>query len=903
MKRAKPLIEVLESRVLLSVSVTQYQNNNIDAGVNQQESILISTTLSTDTFGKQYTVAVDGPVYAEPLTDPGVSITAGANTTAGSAGTHNVVFVATANDSIYAIETTSGAILWQRSFLGLGTGTKAGSDVNNTLGATAITTVPASDSGGTLISPEIGITGTPVIDTTHNCLYVIVETKETINGVANWVQRLHAISLSTGLDVTAPYLISDTPTSGAINTNIYVYGTGNGSVTDPYNNTGRQVVQFNALRELNQGALTLQNGVIYATWTSNANVSPYHGWLVAWNTYSLSTSGFALQGVFNVTPNGGGGGISLGGGQPAFLNSSSFFFSTNFGTGATGDYGPTGFPLDGNYDNSVVELVLDGSTSAKSQGLNGWGFSVYNFFTPYNRSTLDQSESSIGDGGVALIPFINSYPTDEALAVAGDGGKVYLVNPGSLGKFDSSNDNVLNSVPNGQGNNTPPNILGSGGSTSTPVYYDGQLLWVTGSGGPANAFTINIEGAMTASSTTPESSLGSETGSPFVTSNNGQDPVLWLIDRNTNTLRAFDATDLANELWNSGQEAGGVDSLDSTVPFSVPTVANGQVFVGTQDELAVFGELKTSVVTSVSDADIKGYSYDRNALGSDNTIQVVIAGGPTAQTITANLSTPDLGEAIGNHGFDYAVPELSLGTHSVSIYSITPGNVKTLIETTTVTSQNPLFDEHYYLMEYPNVAAAVADGQFATGYDHYIKYGQYEGYNPNPYWNESWYLKQNPDVAAAVRAGKVSSGFMQYYLYGQYEGRGGLLYYDNTYYLDNNPDVGAAISAGSVTSGFEHFVLFGQYDGRSPILYYDNSLYIADNQDIVPFITGQPFTSAYEQYILYGQYEGRIASDLYDEQTYLTDNPDVAAAVMDGEFPDGFQHWLEYGQYEGRTAV
>jgi hypothetical protein len=122
MKRAKPFIEVLESRVLLSISVTQYQNNNVDPGVNQQESELTSTTLSTDRFGKQYTVAVDGAVYAEPLTDPSVTIAAGANTTAGSAGTHDVVYVATANDSIYAIDSSSGMILWQRSFIGLGTG-------------------------------------------------------------------------------------------------------------------------------------------------------------------------------------------------------------------------------------------------------------------------------------------------------------------------------------------------------------------------------------------------------------------------------------------------------------------------------------------------------------------------------------------------------------------------------------------------------------------------------------------------------------------------------------------------------------------------------------------------------------------------------------------------------------
>lgn len=898
-------IEALESRVLLSVNITSYDNENATTGVNEQETTLSPSSVNTDVFGKQYTVGVDGAVYAEPLVDTGVSIIAGVNTAAGAAGTHDVVFVATENDSIYAIDTASGAVLWKRSFLGLGSGNVAGMDVNNTLGASSITAIPAGDTGSTEISPVIGITGTPVIDTANNRLYVVVATKETIGGVANWVQRLHAINLSNGTDVGLPYLISATPASGAITTSIYTYGTGDGSVRDPYNGTGRQVVQFNALRELQQGALSLENGVIYAEWTSNGGEAPYHGWLVAWNIYSLSTSGFTLQGVFNVTPNGGGGGISEGGGEPAFLNASTFFFDTGYGTGAGTAYNSNGFPLDGNYDNSLVELVLDGTTTPTSQGLNGWGFSVYDFFTPYNRAALDEAQTDFGSGAVELIPFDESFPTGDALVAGGEDGKVYLINPAILGKFDPDNDNVLDSVPNGSGNNTPPVVLGTAGSYSTPVYYDGNLIWVTGQNGTEYAFQIGLTGSFTVTSTAPESDLGSIPGSPFISSDNGVGGIVWQIDRNAGVLRAYDATNLSDELWNSAQEAGGVDALDSTVQYAVPTVANGQVFVGTQDDLTVYGELKTSAVTSVSAADIKGYSYDRNDLASTNSVEIVIDGGPTPQTIMADLSSPELSGVLGmsSHDFDYTVPVLSVGTHLVSVYSITASNVKTLIASVTVTSQNSLFDEHYYLTEYPNVAAAVADGEFATGYDHYIEYGQYEGYSPSPYWDEAWYLQENPDVAAAVKAGTVSSGFMQYYLYGQYEGRGGLLYYNNVYYLDNNPDVAAAISASAVTSGFEHFVLYGQYDGRSPMAYYQNSLYIADNQDIVPYVTGETFTSAFEQYVLYGQYEDRIASDNYNEQIYLADNADVAAAVLAGEFPDGLQHWLEYGQYEGRTAV
>ena len=301
---------------------------------------------------------------------------------------------------------------------------------------------------------------------------------------------------------------------------------------------------------------------------------------------------------------------------------------------------------------------------------------------------------------------------------------------------------------------------------------------------------------------------------------------------------------------------------------------------------------------------ISGWAYDPSHSTSAITIQIVISGGPAAQTISADLSRPDLLTALGsiNHGFTYTTPMLSTGNHTAGIYAVEINGSKVLLATETLTSQNSLFDEHYYLETNPDVAAAVADGAFATGYDHYLEYGQYEGRSPSPYWNEAWYLQENPDVAAAVRTGEVSSGFMHYYLYGQYENRPGLLYFNTAYYLQNNADVAAAVTAGSITSAYEHFVLYGQHEGRSPMLYFSSSLYDADNPDILPYITGEEFSSDFEHFIEFGQYEGRIASNYYNEQSYLADNPDVAAAVRAGAFKDGLQHWLMYGQFEGRTA-
>ena len=252
--------EYMEPRLMLSVDVLTFHNDISGSGLNANETQLTPANVQVGSFGKLFTTALDGQIYAQPLVDTGVTITNGVNTTSGAAGVHDVAFAATEHDSLYAIDASpgdSGTVLWQRSFTDTTpgySGSTPGSNINNPLVATAIATVLSSDVGSTDISPEIGITGTPVIDPHTGILYLVVATKETISGAIHYVQRLHAVNVSDGTDEVAPYLIGDTTNGNTNNTRIYVYGTGDGSVTDLYNGTGESVVQFNALTESERGA-------------------------------------------------------------------------------------------------------------------------------------------------------------------------------------------------------------------------------------------------------------------------------------------------------------------------------------------------------------------------------------------------------------------------------------------------------------------------------------------------------------------------------------------------------------------------------------------------------------------------------------------------------------------------
>ena len=213
-------------------------------------------------------------------------------------------------------------------------------------------------------------------------------------------------------------------------------------------------------------------------------------------------------------------------------------------------------------------------------------------------------------------------------------------------------------------------------------------------------------------------------------------------------------------------------------------------------------------------------------------------------------------------------------------------------------SANPLFSERYYLTTYQDVARAVAAGTIASGYQHFLAWGNAEGRNPSAYFDEGFYLAKNADVRAAVASGAFASGFDHFMKYGAAEGRQPSLLFDQGYYLAMYPDVAAAIGAGAYTSALEHFMVAGQYEGRNPSIYFDTNYYLGHNADVAAAIGNGGIIAAFAHFLEFGLAEGRNPIDAYDNTYYLAHNPDVAAAVASGVFASGYAHYVTNGQYE-----
>ncbi len=576
-------------------NILQYRDNDQSTGVNSTEYMLTPANVTLGSFGKLFTTTLDDQVFAQPLVDMGITIANGPNTLIGAAGVHSVVYVATESDEIYAIDTVTGAILWERSFL-----TVSNPD-NNTLGASSIAPQDSVDAGSFDISPNIGITGTPVIDNSTNTLYVVVSTKESIEGNIYFVQRLHAINLSDGTDQVTPYLIGSTNNGNANNTPIYVYGTGDGAVTDPYNGTGMDVVQFNALRENQRAALSLVNGCVYVAWASHGDNGPYHGWIVKWNVSNLMTSGLVLAGVFCTSPDDGLAGIWNGGGQLTFEpDGSAIYFSTGNGSGGAPTINAAGFPSDANYNEAVVKITNDPTTTGgTNQNANGWGFKVVDWFIPYNVVALDNADDDLGSGAIVILPpsaGISGHPN--LLIAGGKEGALYVLDRDGLGHFNPTSDAALNSVPNGNGDDTPAEVVN--GLLSTPSYFDGNLYVMSGYNGAFYEFALSSSGMLNPVSQSADTDFGYNPGSPAISADGTNNGIVWVYDRQASELHAYAATSLGTEIWNSNDNP--TDSLGAAIRFAVPVVANGEVFTATSDALVVYGLF--ALPTAVPDAPI-----------------------------------------------------------------------------------------------------------------------------------------------------------------------------------------------------------------------------------------------------------------------------------------------------------
>lgn len=585
--RLRFAVETLEGRTLLSgVNVLSYHNDAASTGQNLSEAVLTPANVNTTNFGKFYSTQVDGQIYGQPLYDAAVNITAGS-----FQGVHNVAYVVTEHDSLYAIDADTGTILWQDSFLIPEAALTGG---GNTVTVTTPTNV---DVNTTDIQPEIGITSTPAIDPATGFLFLSAKTKQIVNGnsgAPHYVQNLYKVDIHSGAFTGT--VIADTTYDG---TN-YTYNNGPsvldsvtgsgaqgaGKVAVPNTNPQQWVINFNALRQMNRSAVTLDNGNVYMGFASHGDNNPYHGWILGYSESSL-----AATAVFNDAPDGDAtsnssrDGIWMAGGKIAIDPQGYMYVMTGNGTFDT-TMDANGFPIHGDYGDSFIKLAVDPTTTANNPNINGWGLKVVDYFTPMNQASLSSADQDLGSGGPVILPetignvTIGSAAHPDLLIGAGKQGTIYVIDRNNMGKFSSTTDNVVQEFSG----------LGGGGSYDTPAFfYDGTAARIYYVAVSSNAKSYTISNATIALGNTSPDVYGSRCATTSISANGTANGIAWNIDPGTNTLRAYNASNMS-ELWTSAQAAGSRDALGIALKFTSPTVTNGEVFVGTGNALVVYGE-------------------------------------------------------------------------------------------------------------------------------------------------------------------------------------------------------------------------------------------------------------------------------------------------------------------------
>jgi len=508
-----------------SAGVFTYRNDNARTGQNLQETILTPTNVNSTKFGKLLSYPVDGLLYAQPLYMSNVNIVG---------QLHNVVFAATAHDSVYAFDADNPTSppLWHRSFIN----------------PPNVTSVPSSDYVCNEVQPEMGIISTPVIDPASGTLYVVAMTKET---GPTYLFRLHALNVTTGAEVgTGPVVIQAS-----------VPGTGDG-------NDGQGHVPFNAFQHKQRAALLLSHGVVYVGFASNCDTDPYHGWLLGYDANTL-----ALVATFNDTPNGSRGGI-WNGGPSADANGNLFVIT---GNGTFDGASPAG---NNNWGDSFLRLA-------------GGTLKLLDFFTPFNQADLAANDVDLGSSAPVLLP---DQPGLHPHLMVGGGkeGRIYLVNRDNMGQFQAGSDSQIVQEVTGQLAFYP-----SEGSLFTVPAYFNNTVYFLANHDVLKAFSL-INGQLSTSpvfqATTP---FGYPGASPMISANGTNNGIVWALDANgangangtvPEVLHAYSAANVANELYNSNMSPAR-DTLGTSRSFQIPTVANGKVYVGTNNELSVFGLL------------------------------------------------------------------------------------------------------------------------------------------------------------------------------------------------------------------------------------------------------------------------------------------------------------------------
>jgi hypothetical protein len=497
------------------VLTAQYDNSR--TGADLHEKILNPSNVNTHTFGKVFSRTVDGDVFAQPLYVPALTIP--------GLGKRNVVFAATEHDSVYAFDANSprDTPLWKTTFIDPAHGTTPLSD---------------RDVSCPFITPEVGITPTPVIDPITRTMYVLARTKE--NGV--FVQKLHALDITTGKErPNSPVVITAT-----------VPGKGDGSIDGK--------ITFDAQKENPRAALLLLNGEVYLTWASSCDVAPYHGWVIAYDARTLRQ-----RAILNLSPDGDDAGIWQSDAGPAADEAGNIYVATGNGNFNANKQGGR------NFGDTLLKLHLEGNTLA-----------IRDYFTPFNQKNMDAHDWDLGSQGPVLLgPQTGPHP--HLLVIAGKEGKLYLLDRDHLGKFHEGSDpQVLQSIKT-------KDAYGAAAYWNNNVYF-------TDRSDITRQFAL-LNGLLTEKAATAP--MPSPAATPIVSADGTSNAILWVAStkewdetqmNRPSILHAYDATNITHELYNSEQNSAR-DRGDNTVRFAIPTIADGRVFLGTRGHLDVYGLL------------------------------------------------------------------------------------------------------------------------------------------------------------------------------------------------------------------------------------------------------------------------------------------------------------------------
>jgi PQQ-like domain len=501
-----------------SQDVLTYHNNNARNGLNPSETTLTLTNVNSAAFGKLFVLTLDGLVDAEPLYLSQVTIQGVA---------HNVLIAATEHDSVYAFDADTGAPLWQITTLGAGETT-------------------SDDRGCGQVTPEIGITSTPVIfrpKGSNGTIYVVAMSKDSSG---NYYQRLHALNATTGKELHG----------GPVTIAAQYPGTGD-------NSSGGFVV-FDPAQYKERSGLLLEAGEIYLTWASHCDIRPYTGWIMGYNPTSL-----AQKTVINVTPNANEGAIwGAGAGLTADSAGNIFFLDANGVFDTT--LNSSGFPTSGDYGNAFIRLTTAG------------GLAVADYFEMDNGPEESGSDTDLGSGGAILLPNMkdSSGTIWQLAAGAGKDSNLYLVNRAAMGKYSSSSNTIYQQLTGAL----------PGGIWSMPAFFNNRLYYGP-VGQPILAFQFKNAKLATIAVAKTTHSFGYPGATPSISSNGSQNGIVWVAE-NTNpaVLYAYNAATLV-ELYNTNQAANGRDQFGAGNKFITPLIINGKVYVGTTTGVGVFGLL------------------------------------------------------------------------------------------------------------------------------------------------------------------------------------------------------------------------------------------------------------------------------------------------------------------------